>query len=433
MRLSLYNTYLTISEKYQVVYNSFTDKFLIIKGRSSSIRDLSVERLKTADNDTYEKMIQIGAIVETEKDEIEELTAAARRRMSDKTVWHLHINPTLDCNFNCWYCYENHVKGSRMSPETISAVHRLISSIVYQESKPAELLLAFFGGEPLLCFDTVVKPLIDGCKHLCESTGISPAFHFTTNGYLLSGTMIDYFKDKTVSFQITLDGDKKNHDQTRFPRNGGSSYDTIVRNVFRLAENGHSIVLRINYTASNAGSLKGIYDSLTKLSDSERERISVDLQRVWQDIPVNEDSLTDGIINDLRGQLSKSGFAVSHGLMDYVRYPCYGDMLTHTLINYNGDIFNCTARDFSSKNRAGFLTTEGEIIYENNSPEQRMSLKLSKNVCRTCRIAPLCGGGCTQRCLERAGENTCNMNYTEAQKDKVVLDRLETVLSNRMS
>lgn len=260
MRLSLYNTYLPISEKYQAVYNAFTDKFLIIKGSSSSIRDLSVEELKTADRDTYDKMVQIGAIVETEKNEIEELTAAARRRMSDKTVWHLHINPTLDCNFNCWYCYENHLKGSRMSPETISAVHRLISSIVYQESKPAELLLAFFGGEPLLCFDTVVKPLIDGCMHLCESTGISPAFHFTTNGYLLSGRMIDYFKDKTVSFQITLDGDKKNHDQTRFPRNGGSSYDTIVRNIFRLAENGHSIVLRINYTASNAGSLKGIYN-----------------------------------------------------------------------------------------------------------------------------------------------------------------------------
>lgn len=232
MRLSLYNTYLPIGEKYQAVYNAFTDKFLIIKGRSSSIRDLSVEEIKTADRDTYDKMVQIGAIVETEKNEIEELTAAARRRMSDKTVWHLHINPTLDCNFNCWYCYENHVKGSRMSPEIISAVHRLISSIVYQESKPAELLLAFFGGEPLLCFDTVVKPLIDGCMHLCDSTGISPAFHFTTNGYLLSGRMIDYFKDKTVSFQITLDGDKKNHDQTRFPRNGGSSYETIVRNIF---------------------------------------------------------------------------------------------------------------------------------------------------------------------------------------------------------
>ena len=62
-----------------------------------------------------------------------------------------------------------------------------------------------------------------------------------------------------------------------------------------------------------------------------------------------------------------------------------------------------------------------------------MFLKLSKDVCRSCRIAPLCGGGCTQRCLERAGENTCNMDYTEAEKDKEVLDRLETVLSNRMS
>lgn len=39
MRLSLYNTYLPISEKYQAVYNAFTDKFLIIKGNSPSIRD----------------------------------------------------------------------------------------------------------------------------------------------------------------------------------------------------------------------------------------------------------------------------------------------------------------------------------------------------------------------------------------------------------
>ncbi len=46
------------------------------------------------------------------------------------------------------------------------------------------------------------------------------------------------------------------------------------------------------------------------------------------------------------------------------------------MINYNGDVFKCNARDFTSKTRNGVLA-DGAIEW-NDTFEQRMNIKLKK-------------------------------------------------------
>ena len=48
---------------------------------------------------------------------------------NDDSTFELIINPTLDCNFHCWYCYENHLKGSKMDEGIVSAITTLIRDI----------------------------------------------------------------------------------------------------------------------------------------------------------------------------------------------------------------------------------------------------------------------------------------------------------------
>ena len=88
-------------------------------------------------------------------------------------------------------------------------------------------------------------------------------------------------------------------------------------------------------------------------------------------------------------------------------------------------MFNCTARDFSTQKRAGYLNSTGNIVWEHNSLENRLALKFSKRICHSCRIAPLCGGGCCQRALESENDQQCLYSYSESDIDQIILDRFE--------
>ena len=170
---------------------------------------------------------------------------------SDNSFYHLHINPTLDCNFRCWYCYENHKIGSKMSPNMVNYVQKYIENTIEQRQSIKTFILAFFGGEPLMYFNDVAKPIIDYVCTICKSRNIDIQTHFTSNGYLLNEDILDFLRDKDVSFQITLDGCKDEHNKTRFNRNGTGSYDRIISNVKKLAQLNKYVVLRINYTSAN--------------------------------------------------------------------------------------------------------------------------------------------------------------------------------------
>ena len=71
------------------------------------------------------------------------------------------------------------------------------------------------------------------------------------------------------------------------------------------------------------------------------------------------------------------------------------------------------------------MEAEGQVHYNKAKLEKRNSSKLSKEICKICRIAPLCGGGCKQRAIEDPRDGHCTMNYTEELKDKIILDIFE--------
>mgnify|MGYP007024197075 FL=1 len=48
-----------------------------------------------------------------------------------------------------------------------------------------------------------------------------------------------------------------------------------------------------------------------------------------------------------------------------------------------------------------------------------------KPVCRVCRIAPICGGGCKQRALESINDESCTLNYSEEDIDNIIKNIFE--------
>lgn len=405
MKKSIYNTYLKFTENSHVIYNALTDSTIILKSELTDIESIS----KYLRN----KLIEGGFIVEDSVDEREIFIRKAKEIETQNESYQLIINPTLNCNFNCWYCYESHIP-SQMGKETMAHVYRFIDNIYSHESS---LTISFFGGEPLLYFDTVMYPILCYANEQAKSRGKKFNANMTSNGYLLSDERISTLMELGFTGgQITLDGDKDTHNSTRFRFKGDDTYLVIISNIIKMLKAGMNITLRINCTENNLDSVQKIPASFNVLSAEEKKRLRVDLQIVWQE--KNHASLFETMDNVVKVFKNEN---LPTAKMDFRNF-CYGDVRNSCVINYNGDLYKCTAVDFAKTKRDGYLSDQGELIWENDSLERRMASKFQNQHCKTCRIFPLCHGGCTKKSL--TSNNYCLHSFNNKEMDNVVINRI---------
>lgn len=432
MKLSIYTSVIPVAARHSIIYNSLSGKFVVVKNHVFSLENFDIKQIEENYPFLFKQLIEGGIILEETEDEFELLKARINKADNNSDSFILHINPTLDCNFRCWYCYEKHVVNSKMTLSTVNAVKILISRII---SNPfiSFFDLGFFGGEPLFFFNHVAKNIIAYTREQCVKFGKSLHIHFTSNGALLNNSIINFLSQSSCAFQITLDGAKESHDNTRFTKNYSGSFDIITTNILKLVKAKIDVIVRVNYTGDNIDSVISILDRFKECGYEYKKYLKFDFQRVWQDRKDRFDE-TEKKINSIRDRFRKEGFMVLTNYLPHdVRQSCYGDKLNHVLINYNGDLFGCTARDFSTSNRIGYINQEGELIYEKEIVNRRNNSKLVKEVCRECRIAPICGGGCKQRAFETLDSELCSFNYSEEDIDSIILDIFEYVYKDNVT
>lgn len=64
-------------------------------------------------------------IVEKDVDEKKKALLKIESNWEDKKMYQLIVNPTLDCNLSCWYCYENRVAKSSVDEETVRGIPKI--------------------------------------------------------------------------------------------------------------------------------------------------------------------------------------------------------------------------------------------------------------------------------------------------------------------
>lgn len=271
---------------------------------------------------------------------------------------------------------------------------------------------------PLLDYKKSVLPIIEYAYNETKRRDILLLLNFTTNGFLINDEMIrDFVKYKVNGFQITLDGNRDEHDQVRFVSKTKGSYDKIIENLKKIVRNGMSVVLRINYTEKNLRELDLIFEDLEDLEFDHRRRITFSLNKVWQE---ENNSLGEKVSKFLSLALSK-GFSLPDALLsDRVQNSCYADKYNQATINYDGNVFKCNAKDFNENNKEGVLNDHG-IIEWNDKRTFRMNHKLKNKSCLECRVLPICGGGCSQIMMELADKDYCVNDFDEAKKDNIIL------------
>lgn len=282
----------------------------------------------------------------------------------------LIILPTENCNFNCSYCYQEH-KGRKMS---VSAENAIIKYLQKNISKYSAIDIGWFGGEPLIAFDTIAR-LSEKMITICKQARRQYSATISTNGYNLN---VETFKKlleyKIISYQVTLDGDKQHHDGVRQYANGKGTYDTIINNLRdisnKIKSTTFSFVIRTNVTVDMLPKLNTHLAQLHEIFSGDK-RFSFLFRPVgdWggDRITLLKSKLLTNM-DDIYSVLLTSKYKLNH----FCYYPmllngmCEAKRRNSFVITPTGSIRKCTLAQDKEFNCVGQLLENGTMILDPN-------------------------------------------------------------------
>ena len=146
---------------------------------------------------------------------------------------------THGCNLRCRYCFVKKEPES-MTLATAKAAARFLMDNARAAGVTPEI--NFFGGEPLLMFDSVMKPLVEWVH---GELGEAMRFSVTTNGTLLTPERIGFMKRHGFGLLLSMDGAAPVQDYNRPGADGRGSFERLRPIVPRVLEAWPGVTLRM--------------------------------------------------------------------------------------------------------------------------------------------------------------------------------------------
>lgn len=409
MKTSYYN-HLIEKEGHYYLYNSISDSYVSVTGSA----------LNLIENGQFAKLTpealcllkKKGIIVPDDFDEYQSLIELYENSINND-IYNMVLIPTLDCNVKCWYCFETQKQGSKFNKIIVDSIVKHLLYVIKTQSNINKFVIEFFGGEPLLHFKEDIYPLLLQINQLMKSFNKGITFLFITNGICLDEETIDLLKDFKVNFQVSIDGYREKHDSVKKIKNNekASSYDLVMRNICNLTNLLDTHVnLRINYDNNTLSHVTELIDSIKNIP---KRKLTVHFERVWQTIAKSTpDNLQFKYVID---KFIIEGFCVTYMNFFHKGYSCKASKANQLVIDYLGNVYKCSGRDFTDNHKEGILRRDGTVAWNEEKVAQRLSIKTFDNeMCRSCKLLPLCWGPCCQKQMEsnddKALKKMCQLN-----------------------
>lgn len=323
------------------------------------------------------------------------------------------IFTTTRCNLECPYCYVKQ-DGRDMSDETYIRMNEVFLNMLETGEKD-HLIYRLAGGEPLLVFDKW-RPHIED---FLNKVGNKGSVAIITNLTQLSDEVLEWVKDKNVSFSISLDG----FSYSKPFHSGKSSADIVKKNIDRIIA--YNKPIEISSVID-----KNSFDDIEELAEWIAKRNlgwGVYLDHFFcGEIDMN--IIIDKMCNVL-DVLKKykydfyNKFKFSNIMINSIYEGCTaGEKLITVFVN--GDIYPCQTTVY--KERICNIFDTDDIIRElkiQNKYKLGYNFTLPEK-CKGCSIADICGGGCKENNKE------INKNYTCDILKAVILYMLKLKLSD---
>ena len=262
----------------------------------------------------------------------------------------LHV--AHDCNLRCKYCFAStgSFEGTRgiMNAETAK---RAIDFLVQNSGERHNLEVDFFGGEPLMAFDTV-KQTVLYARSIEKQYDKNFRFTITTNGILLDDEVEAFINEHMSNVVLSLDGRREINDEMR----GRGSYDKIVPKFQKIAEDRHqtNYYIRGTFTAKNLDFANDVLHfadlgfKQTSVEPVVEDEPGHDYEIKSEHLPQIFDEYEKLAFEYVKRKKEGNGFNFFHFMVDLNQGPCIVKRMSgcgagheYVAVTPEGDIYPC--------------------------------------------------------------------------------------------
>jgi uncharacterized protein len=328
----------------------------------------------------------------------------------------LFFVPNYSCNFACTYCYQDEYTNpnQQASPELIDAFFRYITL----EFAGRRKYLTVFGGEPLL-ESPAQKAIITYLLQKANEVNLEVCF--VTNGYSLANYAPLLSTARIREIQVTLDGMAVMHDQRRFLKGGGATFERIVAGIDACLERDMPVNLRMVADQENIGELPALARFAIEKGWTANPLFKTHLGRNYElhhcqtstEKLFSRVSLYEAVFEQVKQhphilEFYKPAYSVARFLSENGSLP---DPLfdacpackTEWAFDYTGRIYSCTATVGKEGEALGTFYPEVTRIEESIRAWENRDVTTIPE-CSSCSMQLICGGGCGSIAKNRTGQ-----------------------------
>ena len=372
--------------------------------------DVNKEEIEECIND-------IKALIEEEKlfsqDKYEGL--AYEYKNNSRVIKALCLHVAHTCNLNCSYCFASQGKyqGERalMSFETGK---RAFDFLIENSGTRRNLEVDFFGGEPLMNWEVVVK-LVEYARSIEKQHNKNFRFTLTTNGVLLDDEKIDFLNEHMSNVVLSLDGRPEIHDHFRKDYTGHGSYDVILPKFKRLVEKreGKNYYMRGTFTHNNVDFTNDIFH----MADLGFKELSMEpvvcppgdpYALTDEDLPKLFEQYEILAKEMLKRKKAGNGFTFYHYMLDLKNGPCIYKRITgcgsgteYMAVTPWGELFPC--HQFVGDEKYSLGNIWDGIKNTKVQDEFRSCNAYARPECKDCWARLYCSGGCAANAYHATG------------------------------
>lgn len=330
----------------------------------------------------------------------------------------LHV--AHDCNLRCQYCFAStgdFGTGRKIMPFEVAK--KAIDFVIARAGNRKNIEVDFFGGEPLMAFDTV-KQTVEYARSIQAQHGKHFRFTITTNGVLLDEDTRRYINENMDNVVLSIDGRPAVNDAMRKTVNGQGSYDVIVPKFQKLIEERDPALdyyARGTFTSQNLDFAQDVlsiaqqgFDRLSvepvtseagtgyDLSENDLDKICAEYERL---VDVMEEKRKQG-----------ECFSFFHFMVDLEQGPCVikrlrgcGAGYEYIAVTPEGDIYPCHQFVGREQYRQGSVL---DGTFDMDEAKKFAELNIyTRTKCKDCWAKFYCSGGCS------AANDSMNQNLNE--------------------
>lgn len=440
LKVSRY-TFLFTQKNRFFIYNTMSNALLEIDAELYQFLHKHQDNHLEIDNSIGEQIIEILKknmyITNNDEDVFLMYKSIALKFRHNTTNIVLTIAPTMDCCFNCHYCFERTKKPTYMSEDVMIGITKYLGK--YENIN--NLNLTWFGGEPLMAVPEMerlyrkLRRKLKGVKF--HSTIITTGFHLTEENIKALQRM------KVTNMQITLDGLKETHNKIKFTEGCDDAFSKVLDNLDRTCEIAPEIhiVIRTNLTKNNAHEYQELQHFISQRYEGKNLAIAPafvmdrdNCGRTQSPELFSNVEYPNYILN-----LAKQGIDSPQ-----IRYPdsLFNECAIRNPLSLSfdpeGHLYKCWEHIGNNKYALGQINKNGEIENVDITLLNRQMYgadPLENPSCRKCPYLPICCGGCPIQRIENKfedGKNVC-CTYYKGHMDEFILEhiRRKEAMANR--